>query len=75
MYVNSICLSLQCLALGNVSLGSEMVQKPALSLLLGALESSNPLLRCVAAEGLARFAQVLGVHNVTVSLSLMSFDK
>ncbi|XP_047677260.1 HEAT repeat-containing protein 5A isoform X1 [Tachysurus fulvidraco] len=71
----AFCRSLKCLALGNVSLGSEMVQKPALSLLLGALESSNPLLRCVAAEGLARFAQVLGVHNVTMSLSLMSFDK
>lgn len=76
-YVNSVCLhiSLQCLALDHVKLGPEEVQKPALSLLLGALESSNPLLRCVAAEGLARLAQVLSDHNIIVSLSLMSFDK
>ncbi|XP_058254714.1 HEAT repeat-containing protein 5A isoform X3 [Hemibagrus wyckioides] len=71
----AFCSSLKCLALANVSLGPEKVQKPALTLLLGALESSNLLLRCVAAEGLGRFAQVVGDHNVTVSLSLMSFDK
>ncbi|XP_017331866.1 HEAT repeat-containing protein 5A isoform X5 [Ictalurus punctatus] len=71
----AFCNSLKCLALGHVKLGPEEVQKPALSILLGALESSNPLLRCVAAEGFARFAQVLSDHSVTVSLSLMSFDK
>uniref|UniRef100_A0AAR2LUP9 HEAT repeat-containing protein 5A n=1 Tax=Pygocentrus nattereri TaxID=42514 RepID=A0AAR2LUP9_PYGNA len=63
------------LALDHETLGPEEVQKPGLSLLLGALESSNPLLRCVAAEGLARLAQVLNEPNFTVSLSLMSFDK
>ncbi|MCJ8737086.1 hypothetical protein PDJAM_G00019790 [Pangasius djambal] len=71
----AFCSTLKCLALGHVTLGPEEVQKPALSLLMGALESSNPLLRCVAAEGLARLAQVLSDHNVTVTLSLMSFDK
>lgn len=71
----AFCSSLKCLALGHVTLGPEEVQKPALSILLGALESSNILLRCVAAEGLARFAQVLSDHNATVSLGLMSFDK
>ncbi|MCI4382874.1 hypothetical protein PGIGA_G00019750 [Pangasianodon gigas] len=71
----AFCSSLKCFALGHVTLGPEEVQKPALSLLLGALESSNSLLRCVAAEGLARLAQVLSDHNVTVTLSLMSFDK
>ncbi|KAM9466485.1 HEAT repeat-containing protein 5A isoform 2-T4 [Clarias gariepinus] len=71
----AFCGSLKCLALGHETLGPEEVQKPALSLLLGALESSNLLLRCVAAEGLARLAQVLNDHSVTVSLSQMSFDK
>ncbi|XP_060789898.1 HEAT repeat-containing protein 5A isoform X3 [Neoarius graeffei] len=71
----AFCNSLKCLALGHVTLGPEEVQKPARALLLGALETSNPLLRCAAAEGLARFAQVLGDHNATVSLSLMNFDK
>lgn len=74
MCLTALCLylSLQCLALGQVTLGPEEVQKPALSLLLGALESSSPLLRCVAAEGLSRFAQVLGDP---LSLSLISIDK
>ncbi|TSW08333.1 HEAT repeat-containing protein 5A [Bagarius yarrelli] len=71
----AFCSSLKCLALGHESLGPEEVQKPALSLLLGALESSNTLLRCVAAEGLARFAQVLNDKNITASLGLMIFDK
>uniref|UniRef100_A0A8C2D6T7 HEAT repeat containing 5a n=1 Tax=Cyprinus carpio TaxID=7962 RepID=A0A8C2D6T7_CYPCA len=66
---------LLCLALSRRELGSEEVQKPALSLLLGALEGSNPLLRCVAAEGLARLVQVLNDPNFTVSITLMSFDK
>ncbi|XP_017540213.1 HEAT repeat-containing protein 5A isoform X1 [Pygocentrus nattereri] len=71
----AFCCTLKGLALDHETLGPEEVQKPGLSLLLGALESSNPLLRCVAAEGLARLAQVLNEPNFTVSLSLMSFDK
>uniref|UniRef100_A0A8C1GY86 HEAT repeat-containing protein 5A n=1 Tax=Cyprinus carpio TaxID=7962 RepID=A0A8C1GY86_CYPCA len=71
----AFCCTLKCLALSRRELGSEEVQKPALSLLLGALEGSNPLLRCVAAEGLARLVQVLNDPNFTVSITLMSFDK
>lgn len=56
-------------------LGPEEVQKPGLSLLVGAIESTNPFLRCVAAEGFARLAQILNEPNFTVSLMLMSFDK
>uniref|UniRef100_A0A673MN99 HEAT repeat-containing protein 5A n=1 Tax=Sinocyclocheilus rhinocerous TaxID=307959 RepID=A0A673MN99_9TELE len=63
------------LASSRRELGSEEVQRPALSLLLGALEGSNPLLRCMAAEGLARLVQVLNDPNFTVSITLMSFDK
>ncbi|XP_062863467.1 HEAT repeat-containing protein 5A [Trichomycterus rosablanca] len=71
----AFCCTLKRLALDHVTLGPVEVQKPALFLLLGALESSNPLLRCVAAEGLARLVQVLNEPNFTVSLSLMSFEK
>ncbi|XP_052436456.1 HEAT repeat-containing protein 5A isoform X1 [Carassius gibelio] len=71
----AFCATLKCLASSRRELGSEEVQRPALSLLLGALEGSNPLLRCMAAEGLARLVQVLNDPNFTVSITLMSFDK
>ncbi|XP_072545928.1 HEAT repeat-containing protein 5A isoform X2 [Salminus brasiliensis] len=71
----AFCCTLKNLTLGHETLGPEEVQKPSLSLLIGALESSNRLLRCVAAEGLARLAQVLNDPNFTVSLALMSFDR
>uniref|UniRef100_A0A8C7W8N1 HEAT repeat-containing protein 5A n=1 Tax=Oncorhynchus mykiss TaxID=8022 RepID=A0A8C7W8N1_ONCMY len=57
------------------SLGPEEVRKPALGLLVGALESSNPLLRCMAAEGLSRLVQVVNDPAFTVSMTLVSFDK
>lgn len=62
---------------GNVrgSLGPEEIRSPALSLLLGALESISPLLRCLAAEGLARLVQVVGDPGFTVSVSLLCFDR
>uniref|UniRef100_A0A8B9LQ12 HEAT repeat-containing protein 5A n=1 Tax=Astyanax mexicanus TaxID=7994 RepID=A0A8B9LQ12_ASTMX len=71
----ALTLIFQCVTSGRETLGPEEVQKPGLSLLMGALESSNPLLRCVAAEGLARLAQVLNEPNFTVSLAMMSFDR
>uniref|UniRef100_A0A8C1EZC2 HEAT repeat-containing protein 5A n=1 Tax=Cyprinus carpio carpio TaxID=630221 RepID=A0A8C1EZC2_CYPCA len=71
----AFCCTLKCLASSRRELGSEEVQRPALSLLLGALEGPNPLLRCMAAEGLARLVQVLNDPNFTVSITLMSFDK
>ncbi|KAK1893718.1 HEAT repeat-containing protein 5A, partial [Dissostichus eleginoides] len=51
------------------------VRSPALSLLSGALESVSPLLRCLAAEGLARLVQVVGDPGFTVSVSLLCFDR
>lgn len=51
------------------------MRAPALALLTGALESSSPLLRCLAAEGLARLVQVVGEPGFTVSASLLCFDK
>uniref|UniRef100_A0A7N6BFF2 HEAT repeat-containing protein 5A n=1 Tax=Anabas testudineus TaxID=64144 RepID=A0A7N6BFF2_ANATE len=57
------------------SLGPEDIRSPALSLLSGALESVSPLLRCMAAEGLARLVQVVGDPGFTVSVSLLCFDR
>ncbi|KAJ4920035.1 hypothetical protein JOQ06_021952, partial [Pogonophryne albipinna] len=51
------------------------VRSPALSLLSGALESVSPLLRCLAAEGLARLVQVVGDPGFTLSVSLLCFDR
>ncbi|TDG98505.1 hypothetical protein EPR50_G00201100 [Perca flavescens] len=57
------------------SLGPEEVRSPALSLLSGGLESPGPLLRCLAAEGLARLVQLVGDPGFTVSVSLLCFDR
>ncbi|GAA6234638.1 HEAT repeat-containing protein 5A, partial [Lates japonicus] len=57
------------------SLGPDEIRSPALSLLTGALESGSPLLRCLAAEGLARLVQVVGDPGFTVSVSLLCFDR
>nr|XP_006116426.1 HEAT repeat-containing protein 5A isoform X2 [Pelodiscus sinensis] len=57
------------------SLGPEEVRRPALTLIMGALESSNPLLRCAAAESLARLAQVVADSAFTAGLAQVSFDK
>lgn len=57
------------------SLGPEEVRAPSLSLLSAALESSGPLMRCLAAEGLARLVQVVGDPGFSVSASLLCFDR
>uniref|UniRef100_A0A452TZH1 HEAT repeat-containing protein 5A n=1 Tax=Ursus maritimus TaxID=29073 RepID=A0A452TZH1_URSMA len=57
------------------NLGPEEVRRPALALLMGALESPNPLLRCAAAEAWARLAQVVDDGAFTAALAQVSFDK
>lgn len=57
------------------SLGPEEVRAPSLSLLSAAMESSSPLMRCLAAEGLARLVQVVGDPGFSVSASLLCFDR
>ncbi|XP_053192170.1 HEAT repeat-containing protein 5A [Scomber japonicus] len=57
------------------SLGPDEMRPPVLSLLSGALESVSPLLRCLAAEGLARLVQLVGDAGFTVSVSLLCFDR
>uniref|UniRef100_A0A3B4ZDP3 HEAT repeat-containing protein 5A n=1 Tax=Stegastes partitus TaxID=144197 RepID=A0A3B4ZDP3_9TELE len=72
-----VCAALCSLLKGSVrgSLGPEEIRPPALSLLSGALESSSPLIRCLAAEGLARLVQVVGDPGFTSSVSLLCFDR
>ncbi|NXO43796.1 HTR5A protein, partial [Locustella ochotensis] len=73
--VSAFSTSLKHLANCKGSLGSEEVRRSALMLIMGALESSNPLLRCVAAECLARLAQVVSDSAFTTGLAQVSFDK
>ncbi|XP_064192200.1 HEAT repeat-containing protein 5A isoform X2 [Anguilla rostrata] len=73
--VSAFCCALKYLGSGRLGLGPEEVRRPALALLVGALESSTPLLRCAAAEGLSRLAQVANDASFTVTMTQISFDK
>ncbi|XP_035264132.1 HEAT repeat-containing protein 5A isoform X8 [Anguilla anguilla] len=73
--VSAFCCALKYLGSGRLGLGPEEVRRPALALLVGALESSTPLLRCAAAEGLSRLAQVANDASFTVAMTQISFDK
>ncbi|CAO2586259.1 HEAT repeat-containing protein 5A [Lemmus lemmus] len=54
---------------------SPEVRRLVLTLVLGALESPNPLLRCAASEAWARLAQVVDDGAFTAGLAQVSFDK
>uniref|UniRef100_A0A3Q3XDT8 HEAT repeat-containing protein 5A n=1 Tax=Mola mola TaxID=94237 RepID=A0A3Q3XDT8_MOLML len=69
-----VCAAL-CSLLKVLPLGPDEVRSPALSLLSGALESGIPLLRCLAAEGLAHLVQVVRDPSFTMSVSLLCFDR
>ncbi|NXU59521.1 HTR5A protein, partial [Turnix velox] len=73
--VSAFSTSLKYLASCKGSLGPEEVRRSALTLVMGALESNNPLLRCAAAECLARLAQVVSDSAFTAGLAQVSFDK
>ncbi|NXO82773.1 HTR5A protein, partial [Sitta europaea] len=73
--VSAFSTSLKHLATCKGSLGSEEVRRSALMLVMGALESNNPLLRCAAAECWARLAQVVADSAFTAGLAQVSFDK
>ncbi|GLH08860.1 HEAT repeat-containing protein 5B [Gryllus bimaculatus] len=55
--------------------GQEDVKKSATTLIIGALTSPNPILRCASAESLGRMAQVIGDSKFTAELAQMSFDR
>lgn len=57
------------------SIGQENVRKSATSLIINALISANPILRCAAGEALGRIAQVVGDSRFTAELAQHSFDK
>ncbi|KAM6181817.1 HEAT repeat-containing protein 5A isoform 2-T2 [Erethizon dorsatum] len=73
--VSSISNFLKYMAGSKGRLGSEEMKRLALTLVMGALESHNPLLRCAAAEAWARLAQVVDDGAFTTGLAQVSFDK
>ncbi|XP_077909664.1 HEAT repeat-containing protein 5A isoform X4 [Halichoerus grypus] len=73
--VSSLSSFLKYLAISKGNLGPEEMRRPALALVMGALESPNPLLRCAAAEAWARLAQVVDDGAFTAALAQVSFDK
>ncbi|XP_073853299.1 HEAT repeat-containing protein 5A isoform X8 [Macaca fascicularis] len=73
--VSSVSSFLKYVALSKGCLGPEELKRFALTLVTGALESTNPLLRCAAAEAWARLAQVLDDGAFTAGLAQVSFDK
>ncbi|XP_030879873.1 HEAT repeat-containing protein 5A [Leptonychotes weddellii] len=73
--VSSLFSFLKYLAVSKGNLGPEEMRRPALALVMGALESPNPLLRCAAAEAWARLAQVVDDGAFTAALAQVSFDK
>ncbi|KAM5176091.1 HEAT repeat-containing protein 5A isoform 6-T7 [Callospermophilus lateralis] len=73
--VSSISNFLKYVAGSKGSLGPDEMRRLALTLVMGALESPNPLLRCAAAEAWARLAQVVDDGAFTAGLAQVSFDK
>uniref|UniRef100_UPI00398F8C3B HEAT repeat-containing protein 5A isoform X3 n=1 Tax=Pristiophorus japonicus TaxID=55135 RepID=UPI00398F8C3B len=71
----AFCCGLKRLACKKGSLGPEEVRRPALTLVMRSLESANLLLRCAAAETLARLAQVVADSAFTARLAQTSFEK
>uniref|UniRef100_A0A8C0BQI7 HEAT repeat-containing protein 5B n=1 Tax=Buteo japonicus TaxID=224669 RepID=A0A8C0BQI7_9AVES len=61
--------------LANSTLGPEEVRKSALTLVMGALDNPNPILRCAAGEALGRMAQVVGEASFIARMAQYSFDK
>lgn len=57
------------------TIGQEDVQKSAAALIIGALVSPNPMLKCAAGEASGKMAQVVGDSKFTAELVQTSFDK
>lgn len=71
----AVLSALKGLAENKSSLGLEEVRKSALALVMGALDNSNPILRCAAGEALGRMAQVVGEASFIARMAQHSFDK
>nr|CAD7398135.1 unnamed protein product [Timema poppensis] len=71
----AVLSGLKGLTEAKATFGQEDVKKSAVALIIGALTSSNPILRCAAGESLGRMAQVVGDSRFTAELAQTSFDR
>ncbi|KAI8784582.1 HEAT repeat-containing protein 5B-like isoform X1 [Biomphalaria glabrata] len=71
----AVLCALKSLAELKASLGPDDVKKAAFSLIMDAMSSSNPILRCAAGEALGRMAQVVGDTKFIAEMAQHSFDK
>ena len=66
---------LKGLAEAKMTFGQDDVKKAAANLIIGALTSSNPILRCASGEAIGRMAQVVSDSRFTAELAQTSFDR
>ncbi|XP_067680006.1 HEAT repeat-containing protein 5B-like isoform X1 [Haliotis asinina] len=71
----AVLCALKSLSETKTSIGTDDVKKAAFSLIMGALSSANPILRCAAGEALGRMAQVVGDSRFIAEMAQYSFDK
>lgn len=71
----AVLCALKSLAELKASPGPDDVKKAAFSLIMDAMSSSNPILRCAAGEALGRMAQVVGDTKFIAEMAQHSFDK
>ncbi|XP_064600027.1 HEAT repeat-containing protein 5B-like isoform X2 [Liolophura sinensis] len=71
----AVLCALKSLSETKSSLGPDDVKKSCFTLIMGALGSSNPILRCAAGEALGRMAQVVGDSRFIAEMAQYSFDR
>lgn len=71
----ALLCGLKGLTESKATIGQEDVRKSATNLIINALISANPILRCAAGEALGRIAQVVGDSRFTAELAQTSFDR
>ncbi|KAL8611166.1 hypothetical protein ACOMHN_064456 [Nucella lapillus] len=71
----AVLCALKSLSETKTNVGQEDVRKAAFTLIMDALGSANPILRCAAGEALGRLAQVVGDSKFIAETAQYSFDK
>ncbi|XP_075228223.1 HEAT repeat-containing protein 5B isoform X2 [Lycorma delicatula] len=71
----ALLAGLKGLTENKASIGQDDVKRAATALIISALTSGSPMLRCAAGECIGRIAQVVGDPRFTAELAQTSFDR